>query len=96
VKVIPVPSHVQGYTQALRDCPFFERLTLSSEDQVKTKQYHEQRKRSELAQTAGSLEDFFRSLEQEVVIANVTPDSDRPRRATHAEDEPVQRNHAAL
>jgi len=75
VKVIPVPSHVQGYTQALRDCPFFERLTLSSEDQVKTKQYHEQRKRSDLAQTSGSLEDFFRSLEQEVVIANVTPDS---------------------
>ncbi len=75
VKVIPVPSHVQGYAQALRDCPFFERLTLSSEDQVKTKQYHEQRKRSDLAQTSGSLEDFFRSLEQEVVIANVTPDS---------------------
>jgi FkbH-like protein len=75
VKVIAVPEHVQGYAQALRDCPFFERLTLSKEDHDKTKQYHEQRQRSELAQTAGSLEDFFRSLEQEVVIANVTPDS---------------------
>jgi FkbH-like protein len=75
VKVIAVPDHVQGYTQALRDCPFFERLTLSAEDQDKTKQYHEQRKRSEFAQNASSLEDFFRSLEQEVVIANVTPDS---------------------
>ncbi len=30
---------------------------------------------SELAQNAGSLEDFFRSLEQEVVIANVTPET---------------------
>jgi FkbH-like protein len=75
VKVIEVPNHVQGYAQALRDCPFFERLTLSAEDHGKTKQYHDQRKRSELAHNAGSLEDFFRSLEQEVVIANVTPDS---------------------
>jgi FkbH-like protein len=75
VKVIEVPGHAQGYAQALRDCPFFERLALSAEDRDKTQQYHEQRKRSELEQTAGSLEDFFRSLEQEVVIANVTPDS---------------------
>jgi FkbH-like protein len=75
VKVIAVPDHVRGYTQALRDCPFFERLTLLAEDHAKSKQYHDQRKRSELAQTTGSLEDFFRSLDQEVVIANVTPDS---------------------
>jgi len=75
VKVIAVPVHVQGYVQALRDFPFFERLTLSAEDHAKTKQYHEQRKRSQLAQTTGSLEDFFRSLEQEVAIADVTTDS---------------------
>jgi FkbH-like protein len=75
VKVIEVPDHVKGYAQALRDCPFFERLTLSAEDREKTKQYHEQHKRAELSRTAGSLEDFFRSLEQEVVIANVTPES---------------------
>ncbi len=75
VKVIAVPDQVQGYALALRDCPFFERLTLSAEDQEKTKQYQEQRQRSELAHSTGSLEDFFRSLEQEVVIAKVTPES---------------------
>ena len=36
VKVIAVPDHVQGYAQALRDFPYFERLTLSAEDQEKT------------------------------------------------------------
>lgn len=75
VKVIAVPDHVQGYVQALRACPYFERLSLSAEDLEKTKQYREQRKRSELAENSGSLEDFFRSLEQEVVIAKVGSES---------------------
>jgi len=75
VKVIAVPDRVQGYAQALRECPFFERLTLTEEDRGKAKQYSERRQRTELAQSSGSLEDFFRSLEQEMVIANVTPDS---------------------
>jgi FkbH-like protein len=75
VKVIAVPDHVQGYVQALRAYPYFERLKLSAEDQEKTKQYQEQRKRSELQHNAGSLEDFFRSLEQEVVIAKASSDS---------------------
>ncbi len=75
VKVIAVPDHVQGYVQALRGCAYFERLTLSAEDQEKTKQYQEQRKRSELQQNTGSLEDFFRSLEQELVIAKVSGES---------------------
>ena len=59
VKVIAVPEHVQGYAQALRDCPFFERLTISLEDREKTKQYHEKCKRFELEHNSGSLEDFF-------------------------------------
>ena len=75
VKVIAVPDHVQGYSQALRGCPYFERLTLSAEDQGKNKQYQEQGERSKLAQSAGSLEDFFRSLKQEVMIEKVTPES---------------------
>ncbi len=75
VKVIAVPDHAQGYAETLRACPYFERLALSAEDQKKTKQYQDQRKRSELAQSTGSLEDFFRSLEQEVAIERVTPES---------------------
>src|ERR1700735_325189 len=72
VKVIAVPDHAQGYVRALREFPYFERLTLSAEDREHTKLYHDQRKRSELAQSVGSVEDFYRSLEQEIEIADVT------------------------
>jgi FkbH-like protein len=75
VKVIAVPDQAQKYAQTLREFPHFQRLSLSDEDQRKTQQYHEQNKRTELAQSAGSLEDFFRSLDQEVVIARVTSES---------------------
>jgi FkbH-like protein len=75
VKVIAVPDRAHGFARALRECPYFERLTLSAEDREHTRLYHEQSKRSELAQSAGSLEDFYRSLEQEVEIASVTPET---------------------
>jgi FkbH-like protein len=75
VKVIELPDQARGFAQALRDCPFFERLVLSAEDRDHTRLYHEQRKRSDLAQSAGTLEDFYRSLDQEVTISPVTPDS---------------------
>jgi len=72
VKVIEVPGHAKGFAQALRDFPYFERLVLSEEDRKLTSLYHEQNQRAELAHSAGSLEDFYRSLHQEVVIAPAT------------------------
>jgi FkbH-like protein len=73
IKVIALPDHPQDYAAALRDCPFFERLSLSAEDREHTRFYHEQQRRVDFAQTVGSLEDFYRSLEQEISIAPVTP-----------------------
>jgi FkbH-like protein len=73
VKVIALPDHPQGFAAALRDCPFFERLSLSTEDREHTRLYHEQHQRIELARNVGSLEDFYRSLDQEITIAPVTP-----------------------
>ena len=75
VQVIPLPGRAQDFAQALRDCPFFERVTLSVEDRKLTTLYHEQQQRSDLARSSGSLEEFFRSLDQEVAIALVTPDT---------------------
>jgi FkbH-like protein len=72
IKVIALPDHPQGFAASLRDCPFFERLSLSTEDRQHTHFYHEQQQRVELAQSVGSLEDFYRSLEQEISIAPVT------------------------
>jgi FkbH-like protein len=75
VKVIALPDQPQGFAAALRDCPYFERLTLSAEDREHTRMYHEQQKRTELATSVTSLEDFYRSLDQEVVITPVAADS---------------------
>lgn len=73
VFVVELPEDPMGYADALRDAPVFERLALSAEDKVRGKMYAEQRLRSELMQEAGSLEDFYRSLEMRVEIGPVTP-----------------------
>jgi len=75
VKVISVPDHARGFARAIRECPYFERLTLSAEDKEHTRMYHQQAKRAELAKSAASLEDFYRSLDQEVQIAHVIPET---------------------
>ena len=75
VKVIDLPPHPQGYATALRSCPLFERLSLSAEDRDLTPLYHGQQKRTQLAQSVGSLKDFYRSLDQEVSISAVTSET---------------------
>jgi FkbH-like protein len=75
VKVISVPAQPQHYAKALRDFPYFERLKLSTEDREHTRMYHDQQRRTQLAESVNSLEDFYRSLDQEVVIAPVGPDT---------------------
>ena len=71
--VIELPEDPMRFAQALRDCPWFERLTLSEEDRQRGEYYAAQRERSELESSIGSKEDFYRSLEQVAEIAPVTP-----------------------
>ncbi|MGH7824308.1 MAG: HAD-IIIC family phosphatase [Candidatus Binatia bacterium] len=73
VTVIDLPDDPMRYANALRDCPFFERLTLSAEDRERGRYYAEERQRTQLRCDTGSLEDFYRSLQMEVEIASVTP-----------------------
>jgi FkbH-like protein len=73
VTVIDLPRDPAGYARALRDAPVFERLTLTAEDRERGRQYAEQRVRAELQKQAGSIEEFYESLEQAVVISHVTP-----------------------
>jgi FkbH-like protein len=72
VAVIDLPQDPMGYAGALRDSPFFERLTLSDEDRERGRYYAEERQRTELKGGTASLEDFYRSLQMEVEIASVT------------------------
>ena len=73
VTVIDLPADPMGYARALRESMVFERLTLTAEDKERGRQYAENRVRSELQQQAGSIEEFYESLKQEVEIAHVTP-----------------------
>jgi FkbH-like protein len=72
VAVIDLPQNPLEYATILRDCPMFERLTLSAEDQQRTAMYAEQRQRSNAEQTFQSKDDFFRFLEQEAELSPVS------------------------
>jgi FkbH-like protein len=71
VTIIDLPDDPLGYAAAVRDCPAFERLALSSEDQQRTAMYAEQRERTQAEQNFQSKEDFFRYLQQEAEVAPV-------------------------
>lgn len=73
VTVIELPADPMRYAAALRECPVFERLTLSSEDRQRGRMYAEQRLRAELEQAAGTIEEFYRSLAMEMEIERLAP-----------------------
>ncbi len=72
VNVIELPEEPMRYADVLRENPAFERLSLTDEDRERGRYYSEQHRRVELEKSAGSLEDFYRSLGQELEIATVT------------------------
>ena len=73
VAVIDLPDDPMQYAATLRDFPAFERLTLSSEDQQRAAMYADQKQRSQAEQGFQSKEDFYRFLQQEAEISQVTP-----------------------
>jgi FkbH-like protein len=73
ISVIDPPDGPHQHAAILRDCPLFERLSLSREDQQRSAMYAAQRQRLEAKQGFHSKEDFFRFLEQEAEIAPARP-----------------------
>ncbi len=71
VTVIELPAEPMGFAEAVRKCPVLERLTVSVEDTERSRYYAEQRVRAAAMGGASSVEDFYRSLQQEVEIAPV-------------------------
>ena len=73
VTVIELPPDPACYAQALRDCPVFERLSLSEED-LKRRQFYAIRQQQALFERSCSTsEDFYRSLLQEAEVALLRP-----------------------
>ncbi len=75
VHVIELPAEPERYAEVVREDPVFARLVLSPEDEARPRYYAEQQARLQLQHRAPSLEEFYRSLEQEVVIARLGPDT---------------------
>lgn len=75
VTVIELPKDPVKYAQRLREEPVFETLSLSSEDRERGHYYNKKRKRSDLKETASSLEEFYFSLQMVANIELVTPAS---------------------
>ena len=71
VAVVELPNDPMQFARSVRECPLFERLTLSTEDQQRGAMYQAQHEREQRQKTL-SREDFLRSLQQEVEIAPVT------------------------
>jgi FkbH-like protein len=72
VFVIDLPTDPVNFAGAVRQCPLFERLSLSAEDQQRGAIYEAQRERQQLERGVTSREDFYRSLEQEAEISRLT------------------------
>jgi FkbH-like protein len=73
VTVIDLPADPARYASALLSCAVFERLTITAEDRARGGYYSTQRERKTSEASAGSLEDFYRSLEMRSEIVAVTP-----------------------
>jgi FkbH-like protein len=72
VTVIELPEDPMGFAEALRRSPVFERLTISAEDTERSRYYADQKVRAAAMGSASSVEEFYRSLDQEVEIAPLT------------------------
>jgi FkbH-like protein len=73
VLVLDPPGDPAAFAQAVRECPQFQRLTLSQEDSQRGEMYQSQKQRENLERSVLSREDFYRSLDQEVEISLPTP-----------------------
>jgi FkbH-like protein len=71
VWVVDLPNDPMLFARTVRECPLFERLSLSAEDQQRGTMYQAQQDRQQQQKTL-SREDFLRSLRQEVEIAPVS------------------------
>ena len=71
VAVVEVPAEPAEYVRALEAGLWFEAAALTEADAARAEQYAVERKRRELQQTAGSMEDYLRSLEMRADVREI-------------------------
>jgi len=78
VLVVEMPKNPRLYREMIENLNVFDVLSLTKEDMARGDMYVGKRKRTELEQSATSIEDFLRTLELQVRIDEVS-DFDTPR-----------------
>ncbi len=68
VLVVDMPKSPFHYSETLQSLKAFDTLVLSEEDKRRGEMYHAERKRRDLLESKGSLEDFLRSLDMKAEI----------------------------
>jgi FkbH-like protein len=68
VEVIPLPVDPSQYARALSQCLLFETSAFTAEDRERSEQYRARAQIMEAEKSAGSIEDFYRSLRMEAVV----------------------------
>ncbi len=71
VAVAEVPAEPAEYARALQAGLWFEAASLTEDDRVRAEQYAVERKRRDLQQSAGSMEDYLRSLEMRADVREI-------------------------
>ena len=72
----PRSNRPQDMLASIRQCPLFERLSLSSDDRKRGQMYAQQRQRAELESSARSIEEYLHSLEMLADIGVLDASSD--------------------
>jgi FkbH-like protein len=73
VLVVEMPKDASQYRSTLEDLTDFELLAVTREDEQRVGQYQANRKRQALEQSAGSLDEYLRSLEIRAEIGRAQP-----------------------
>ena len=68
VEVIPLPDDPSYYVRALSQYLMLETNSLTAEDSQRTDQYRARAQIHELQSAAGSIEDFYRSLQMQAIV----------------------------
>ncbi len=63
VRVLEFPATPEGLPAMLAECPFFDRLRITAEDQSRAQSYAEEAQREQLRTAAATPADFYRSLQ---------------------------------
>jgi FkbH-like protein len=71
VRVIQLPSQPERYARTLHEAGLFDTLTVSAEDRRRGDLYRQRAQANEARLSVTSVEDYYRALEMEIIVAPV-------------------------